>query len=1036
MRILGPVDVTVGGTPREVRGLRRKAVLAVLALHAAEIVSTDRLIDVVWGKKAPTTAANTLQSHVSHLRGVLGGRDAIEARRPGYVLDIATDLQVAQRLIREGKQSTDPATSAARLRAALSLWRDRPLVDVAGLAWLDDQAARLATIQEDAALALIDARLALGEHAQLVPELERLSVQRPFHEHIHGQLMLALYRAGRQVDALATYQRLRHTLCEELGIDPSPALRDLEAAMLRQEPALVPPGATVTLSPAAPVANGILEREHEVAELAGAARAAADGNGSVVLVYGEAGIGKSSLVEAVRGVLPPNVRLLVGCCDDLATPRTLGPFRDLLGSVGPELTKVLRAGGDRDRVIDAVHAELSGTEQPTVLVIEDAHWADDATVDTLCFLVRRTAELPAVIVLTYREDEVGPGHPLQRVLGQVARVPRVRRLELARLSEAAVVRLAAPLRRDPHEVYSVTGGNPFFVAEILASADTGRVPPTIVDAVLARLHYLDQDTRASLEQLAVIPSTVDRWLLDALLPGGITAVTAAEQRALLSVSPARVDFPHELIRRTVVDALPVARRVELNRRVLAALIGRDGSDLSWIMHHAAEAGDHDAIVRYGPRAAKDATRASSHRQAAAHLRLVLQYKELFTRAERAELLVHYAAACSTIGEVPAAIVAQQEAVELRRTLGDQRALGDDLRSLSRMCWMASETELMERSADEAVAVLETAGDDRRLAHALSHRSNLYAMAYRNEESIQLGERAIALARAVGDPAILSHALTSVGGARMQLGLPEARATLEESLHIALAAGLVGDVCRATCGIVMLLVAELRLDEANRHATAAIELADGAEQLRFLYHMHMTRATVALAASDWDQVVSDAELVINARPRVKPPTMGPAMTALGRVRIRRGHVDGDALLADSWELAQRTRELQNVGPIAAARAEAAWLRGDDAAVISAVEPTYAEACRLGARELRTELGYWLAKVGHPVPPDDSGHPYALAAAGRWREAAEIWLKAGCTYEYAAALAESTDPDDLRTALATLDALGAEPMARRVRRSLAK
>lgn len=219
-----------------------------LALRANEIVSADWLIEVVWGENAPRTAVNTLQSHVSYLRGVLGDRAAIVARSPGYLLDADTDLLVAQQLIEQSKQGDDLATRMSRLRAALACWRDQALVDVAGLAWLDEQARRITTIRLAAVDTLTEARLAFGEHVRLVPELERRSRQHPFHEHVHGQLMLALYRSGRQADALTAYQRLRHTLGEELGIDPSPALRDLEGAILRQDPTLDPPRTALVTS--------------------------------------------------------------------------------------------------------------------------------------------------------------------------------------------------------------------------------------------------------------------------------------------------------------------------------------------------------------------------------------------------------------------------------------------------------------------------------------------------------------------------------------------------------------------------------------------------------------------------------------------------------------------------------------------------------------------------------------------------------------------------------------------------------------------
>jgi DNA-binding SARP family transcriptional activator/Tfp pilus assembly protein PilF len=302
VRLLGPVDVTVGGVVRPIAGLRRKAVLATLGLAAGEVVSTDRLIDVVWGDKPPSTASNTLQSHVSYVRGVLGTRTAIVARPPGYVLDLgadATDVQVAERLISDARQSTDPVQRASHLRAALALWRGPPLADVADLSWLDRQAERLANTRLDVMLALAEARLALGEHAQILAELERLAQQHPFHEHLHGQLILALYRAGRQADALAAYQHLRRRLADELGIDPSPALRELEAAILRQETNLqhAPPAATPAPAQLPGTVDGFAGREAQLDQL-DAFLAAAERSASTpvtVVVGGTAGVGKTSL---------------------------------------------------------------------------------------------------------------------------------------------------------------------------------------------------------------------------------------------------------------------------------------------------------------------------------------------------------------------------------------------------------------------------------------------------------------------------------------------------------------------------------------------------------------------------------------------------------------------------------------------------------------------------------------------------------------------------------------------------------------------
>ena len=313
VRLLGPVDVLVGGKPQEIAGLRRRAVLAVLALHEGEVVSTDVLLSAVWGDDAPRAAANTLQSHMSGLRGALGSRAAILARPPGYLLDLGadgTDVQAAERLLREAEKSADPAEAAACLRDALALWRGRPLADVsASLVWFRSHARRLEQLLLQAQGLLADTRLALGQHAQLIPELESLTRQHPLHEALWGQLMVALYRAGRQTDALAAFQRIRQLLLDEHGVDPGGRLQELHAAVLRHDPSLVAwsPAVTATAEPrTAPVpaqlpraVPSFTGREAELAvldELAPGDAAAGDAPPvPVCLISGPAGVGKTAL---------------------------------------------------------------------------------------------------------------------------------------------------------------------------------------------------------------------------------------------------------------------------------------------------------------------------------------------------------------------------------------------------------------------------------------------------------------------------------------------------------------------------------------------------------------------------------------------------------------------------------------------------------------------------------------------------------------------------------------------------------------------
>jgi DNA-binding SARP family transcriptional activator len=306
VRLLGPVDVTLAGQPQRVAGLRPKALLAVLGLANGELVTTDRLIDVVWDGQPPATALNTLQRHVSYLRGVLGRRDAIVARTAGYVLTEKTDVRAASQLIAEAGQVDDPAQRLTRLRAAVALWRGRPLADVAGLSWLDSQAERLETLRDDALQQILDARMELGEHAELIVELEELTGRHPYREQLHGQLMLALYRSGRQADALAAFQRLRRSLADDLGIDPGPAVRDLESAILRHEPGLDQPQPPPRASSAG--LSGLIPRQLplDIAGFAGRERHLGDLDGLlagltatpavvIAVVSGTAGVGKTAL---------------------------------------------------------------------------------------------------------------------------------------------------------------------------------------------------------------------------------------------------------------------------------------------------------------------------------------------------------------------------------------------------------------------------------------------------------------------------------------------------------------------------------------------------------------------------------------------------------------------------------------------------------------------------------------------------------------------------------------------------------------------
>ncbi len=749
-----------------------------------------------------------------------------------------------------------------------------------------------------------------------------------------------------------------------------------------------------------------------------------------MLMYGEAGIGKSSLVDAVRGQLPAEGRMLIGHCDDLATARVLGPFRDLIGSVGADLTAALQTGADRDQLLAGLHAELNRTGRPTVLAIEDVHWADEATLDVLRYLVRRITQWPSVLLLTYRDDEVGRDHPLSQLLGLASGSVRTRQLPLRRLSPEAVDELSNGLDIDPAEVFAVTSGNPFFVSEILATTPGAGVPRTVVDAVLARLRSLDSASRGAVEYLSVVPSAIDRWLVDALIPGGVTSLITSEERGLLTVTPRRVTFRHELTRRAIVDALPASRRIDLNERVLNALIEHDGADLSQLLHHAAEAGNEEAILRFGRPAGIAAAQGGSHREARAHFRLVLGYRRSFTAAEEADLLELSAIECYTVGDDDrSASEDQKAAVALRRSVDDPVALGTSLRWLSRLLWWHGDRAGAEDAGHEAIEVLECTGDRRLLAMAYSNLSQLDMLAERNAEAIAGAQQAIVLARETGDAAVLSHALNNLGAASWRTNDFNGQPALTESLKVALRAGESEHACRAYVNIVWQLLDERRLAEAATYLAEAMEFAERLEHIAFLDHMFVEKGRIELARAHWAEAINLIARGLDS-PRI---TRAPALILMTRAMIRSGQ-NAQTLLTEVQHLASNLSEVQVTGPAESVMCEDAWLRGDLDTIRRIARPVYDEATVRRRRSVQGELAYWLSLAGEEVAPLFLDDPYSMQAVGRWQDAAKVWGDAGYPYEQASALAQSPRTADRLEALTMLDSIGARPLARRIRSEL--
>jgi predicted ATPase len=419
---------------------------------------------------------------------------------------------------------------------------------------------------------------------------------------------------------------------------------------------------------------GLLEREPDAEALEGWLGEARAGLGRLVLLAGEAGIGKTALVRrfCARERGP---RVLWGACDGLRTPRPLGPFVDIATATGGALRDAVEAGAKPAGCFEALLAELED-EQPTIIVLEDLQWADEATLDVLTMLGRRVESTAALTIATFRDDG-----PLRPVIGELGSGRGVRRLELQSLSPEAVGRLAEPYGIDGAELYRVTAGNPFFVTEVLEGGD-GEIPATVRDAVLARAAHLDTVARRVLDAVAIAPQHLDIALLERLLDDELEHLDDCLASGMLLSEGRFVGFRHELARLAVEEAILPYRRIALHRRMLAAL--RDGPpDLAALAYHAEEAGDAAAVLDFARRAGDAAAALGAHREAAAQYRRALRHADGLALGELGELLERSSHESHLIAEFDDSIAALEAALDCYRRLGDPRREGAAMRSLSR-----------------------------------------------------------------------------------------------------------------------------------------------------------------------------------------------------------------------------------------------------------------------------------------------------------------------------------------------------------------
>ncbi|MGW1132209.1 ATP-binding protein [Streptomyces griseoluteus] len=775
----------------------------------------------------------------------------------------------------------------------------------------------------------------------------------------------------------------------------------------------------------------LLEREAVLQDLTGHLKVAVSGPGRLALVRGETGIGKTAVVHRLARLADPHVRVLSGACDPLATPRPLGPLKDLAPNLGAAartaLTGALAGTCRSDEFFDCLLADLSS--YPSLLVVEDVHWADEATMDLLRHLTRRLPGVPALVVVTYRDDEIGRTHDLTALLGTLAGHPWVYRHDLLPLSRRAVAQLAAGHAVDAEQVYRVSAGNPFVVASVLA-APTEPVPATVREAVAGRLAGLSASARRVVDVLAVLGRRVSLPLLAGVLPAPEEALDEAVACGIVRTEGRTAEFRQELARQAVLEAVPAAHRLRVHRQALALM--RPGpvtaDDLAPLADHAEGAGDAAAVLEYAPAAAAHAAASGAHREAAAQYARALRYADDLPAERRTSLLEGHSQACLLSGRLDEGMASGRTAVRLRQAQGDRLREGEDLRRLSCWLWPAGRTAEARQTGLEAVRVLEGLRPSRELAWAYL---NLCQLACREHEGAAVAAayagKAAALGKHFGDAEVAGQAHFHAAAARL-LSEGAGWEECERAVSTAMARDLPGEAC--FLALTLCRLAALRHDAGR--TTAAANRAEA----YFLDHDLPPHLLCARAWNSWGLLnrglwtrAADTARQVVSHPGSPPVGAALALTVLGLVRARQGQ-------DQVWPLLDRAAGLVDsdclldIGLGWEARAEAAWLAGDHELVQTEARDGLAALAERTHPWLSGPLACWIRRAGGTPPRVPAAEPYALELTGDWSGAAARWDALGCPHD--AALARlSGDAPALREALAAFEALDAGPAVARTR-----
>ncbi|MBV9987519.1 MAG: AAA family ATPase [Chitinophagaceae bacterium] len=777
-----------------------------------------------------------------------------------------------------------------------------------------------------------------------------------------------------------------------------------------------------------------LERDPFLATLQQGFDQTAAGEGHCFFVAGEAGIGKSSLVKLFLQQAEGRCRQYTALCDFLFTPRPLGPLYDFALQADGAVLEQMNTASSRSALFAAMTQELTRHQQPVVVVIEDIHWADEATLDFIKFFARRIPGSRCMMLLTYRDNEIGPAHPLRNVLGEL-NPGSFSRITLTPLSKEAVETLAQQRGYNGEDVYQVTGGNPFYVNEIIASYSPG-IPENIKDSVLSVYNRQAAAIKHIWQVLSIMPEGLELGWLSEIDANGRNAIESCLLHGVLLIRGSRIVFKHELYRRTIETALSPFKRQELNKQVLDFFLDRFRASgaVERIVHYAKNASENELVDMYAPQAAEQAAAVGAHTEAAKLYGTAIEYNTDKDPDKLVRLYEAYTYECYLINQISEAIIYQTRALKIWQDKNEALQTGNSLRFLSRLWWFQGHRREAEAYAEKAIRIFEGLPASKEKAMAFSNMAQLKMLAEDLPACVEWGTRAIELSKQFNDPETLSHALNNVGTVKMKFAdmREEGRQLLLQSLNIALEHSFHEHAARAYTNLIASAIGLRDYETAAGYLQEGLQYCEERDLHSWIRYKLVWKAKMLLYQGHWTKA-REIAVGLLANPTQPGIIRVAAMVVDAIVRMRTGTEEAAAMLREAKELASATQEHQRIIPVMIALLEYQWLTGIEMLDENDLELTYTLLAQVDNVHLNIEAAFWL-QLARPEDP---------RAQEWWRSFQPDQSNEGKTqvfqkwalqpYERALLLQQGSEQEQ-KEALQLLQQLGAEIPYRQLRQAM--